>query len=230
VFHPWSRKPPDSAAAGNGDGLRNGFWRRGALDGRKTNNRKVQSMKTLVNKLLKGRISQSISNSTRSLPGRWTKVTTMGCILALVFLGAMSAQPKAAGTARPFKVTGIFTSVPDASGMAGTWQAVGNATHLGQMVLSGPWKITGGDFVGFTTLTFHVSGTYKAANGDTLDIDIPEWVIDYTVTPPVGTGLAEIKGGTGRFAHASGSYAAVIVYGDTSALTGELTGKGTISY
>jgi hypothetical protein len=171
-------------------------------------------------------ISESISNSTKSLPGRWTKVSTLGCILALVFLGAMSAQPKASGTARPFKVTGIYTSVSDASGTSGTWEAVGNATHLGQMVLTGPWEIIGGDLVDFTTLIFQVAGTYTAANGDTLDIDIPEWVIDYTVIPAVGTGLVEIKGGTGRFAHASGSYAAVIVYGDTAILTGE----GTISY
>jgi hypothetical protein len=212
--------------AGNRGGLRVRPRRRVTLDGRKTNNRKVQSMKTLVNKLLKGRISQSIINSTESLPGRWTKVTTMGCILTLVLLGATSAQPKASGTARPFKVTGIHTSVIDAGGTTGTWQAVGNAMHLGQMVLKGPWEIIGGDYDYYTYLVFHVAGTYTAANGDTLDIEIPEWVDDYTVTPAVGTGLVNIIGGTGRFAHASGSYAAVIVYGDTHILTGE----GTISY
>jgi hypothetical protein len=172
-------------------------------------------------------ISQSISNSTKSLPGRWTKVTTVGCILALVFLGATSALPKASGTARPFNVTGIFTSVYDeGSSTTGTFLAVGNATHLGKIVFTGPWQIIGGDFQYYTYLVFHVAGTYTAANGDTLNVNIPEWVVDYTATPAVGTGLVNIIGGTGRFADASGSYSAVIVYGDTAILTGE----GTISY
>jgi hypothetical protein len=151
----------------------------------------------------------------------------MGCILALVFLGATSAQPKVSGTARPFKVSGIFTSVYDeGSSTTGTFLAVGNATHLGKIVFTGPWQIIGGHFNTFEYLIFHVAGTYTAANGETLDIDIPEWVVDYTVTPAVGTGLVNIIGGTGRFANASGSYAAVIVYGNTQILTGE----GTISY
>jgi hypothetical protein len=128
---------------------------------------------------------------------------------------------------RPFKVTGIFTSVYDeGSSDTGTFKVVGNATHLGKIVFTGPWEIIGGDFVNFTHLIFHVAGTYTAANGDTLEVDIPEWVVDYTITPAVGTGLVNIIGGTGRFADASGSYAAVIVYGDTQILTGE----GTISY
>ena len=78
----------------------------------------------------------------------------------------------------------------------------------------------------FTYLVFHVAGTYTAANGDTLVIDIPEWVEDYTSTPGVGTGLAEIKGGTGRFANASGWYEAVIILGETHLFAAE----GTISY
>ena len=127
---------------------------------------------------------------------------------------------------RPFEAIGIATSVIDATGMAGTYEIVGNATHLGQMVLTGTWEITGGDFDGFTYLVFHVAGTYKAANGDTLVIDIPEWVEDYTLTPGVGTGLVEIKGGTGRFANASGSYEAVIILGETHLFAAE----GTISY
>jgi len=73
-------------------------------------------------------ISQSIINSTKSLPGRWTKVTTLGCILALVFLGATSAQPKAKGTERPFEATGImamFQDPSDPSGASGTFETVG---------------------------------------------------------------------------------------------------------
>jgi len=147
--------------------------------------------------------------------------TFAACALVLSVVGS-SMNP----VDRPFEASGIGTSVIDATGMAGTYEIVGNATHLGQMVLTGTWEITGGDFVGFTYLVFHVAGTYTAANGDTLVIDIPEWVEDYTSTPGVGRGLVEIKGGTGRFANASGSYEAVIILGETNLFAAE----GTIYY
>jgi hypothetical protein len=171
-------------------------------------------------------ISQSIINSTKSLPGRWTKVTTLGCILALVFLGATSAQPKAKGTARPFNVTGIFTQ--DAEG-PGTFMVVGNATHLGKVVFPGVYSVvdvTPND-EGYL-VTVHVQGTYTAANGDTINVDGPRWVTQYRPdnSPVWSSGLINIIGGTGRFANASGSYVGNISTGDIFILTGE----GTISY
>jgi hypothetical protein len=169
-------------------------------------------------------LSHSIINSTKSLLGRLTKVTTLGCMLALVFLVATSVQSQPSGKARPFKATGIFTSVYDeGSTSTGTFKVLGNATHLGKIVFAGPWEVIGGDFENYTYLIFHVAGTYTAANGDTLEIDIPEWETDYTVTPSVGTGLVNIIGGTGRFANATGSYVGVIV-------AGQFTAEGTISY
>jgi len=145
------------------------------------------------------------------------------CALVLSVVGSAKHPVE-----RPFKASGIGTSVIDATGTAGTYQIVGNATHLGQMVLTGPWQITGGDFVGFTYLVFHVAGTYTAANGDTIEVDCPLWVTQYDAVgnPVTSTGLVNVVGGTGRFANASGSYVGNIYPGDTLTFTAE----GTISY
>ena len=171
-------------------------------------------------------MSQSIINLTKSPPGRWTKVATMGCILALVFLGATSAQPKAKGTERPFKATGIFTEDPTGPG---TFVIVGNATHLGNFVFPGVYSVvdvTPND-KGYV-VTVHIHGTYTAANKDTIEVDGPKWKTQYR---PDGssvwsTGTVDIIGGTGRFAGASGSYVGNIFPGDPMPFTAE----GTISY
>ena len=159
-------------------------------------------------------ISQSISNSTKSLPGRWTKLTTMGCILALVFLGATSAQPKASGTERPFKANGIVIAQS-----ANDMEVVGTATHLGKFDSKANWVFDS------TTWTLHVWATFTAANGDTLQAYFPAWGVD-----PSGvlsdSGVAFITGGTGRFAGASGSYVATFSGPDLEIFAVE----GTISY
>jgi hypothetical protein len=164
--------------------------------------------------------SQSTINSTKSLPGRWTKVTTMGCILALVFLGATSAQPKASGTARPFKATGIPTLNLD-----GTFLFVGTATHLGNFVFSGTWGVTGlnkdGGYV------YEIHGAYTAANGDTLEIECLDWGVDDGANPVVSKGIVNIIGGTGRFAYACGSYVGSLSPVPTPTL---FAAEGTISY
>ena len=153
-------------------------------------------------------ISQSISNSTKSLPGRWTKATTLGCILALVFLGATSAQPKAKGTPRPLKMSGIVTFVDFA---AGEMVVVGTATHLGKFVSYATWDP---DY----TVPLVVHADFTAANGDTLQAEFPAFV--------GASGDATIIGGTGRFAGASGSYVGNIFPGDPM----PFTANGTISY
>ena len=171
-------------------------------------------------------ISQSIIKSTKSFLGRLTTITTMGCMLALVFLGATSAQPKASGTERPFKVTGIFTSDPAGPG---TFEVVGNATHLGKFVFPGVYSVV--DFelndLGYL-VTVHIHGIYTAANGDSIEVDCPLWVTQYRPdnSPVWSTGIIYIIGGTGRFANASGWYLGNISTGDILILTGE----GTISY
>jgi hypothetical protein len=154
-------------------------------------------------------ISQSIINSTRSLPGRWTKAATLGCILALVFLGVTSAQPKAKGTERPFEASGIVTEFILNPDYSGSLALVGTATHLGKFVSTGEFVLND------DLTTLHVWGSFTAANGDIVYIDYPAWSGD--------SGVAYFMGGTGRFAHASGSYVGTIV-------DGIYTAEGTISY
>ena len=159
-------------------------------------------------------ISQSIINSTKSLLGRWTTLTTIGCILALVFLGATSAQPQSPGKARPLKMSGIVTEIiPNADG-SGTMEVVGTATHLGKFVSKADWVLN----PDYSTL--YVWASFTAANGDTLQAEFPAW--DVTGV----SGEATITGGTGRFAHASGSYVATFSGANQEIFTVE----GTISY
>ena len=163
-------------------------------------------------------ISQLISNSTKSLPGRWTKVTTMGCILALVFLVAASPQPQTSGKARPFKVTGIISLNQDF-----TFGVVGTATHLGKIVGQGTIEITEVSADG--KIHYKVAAIWTAANGDSINFYGPDWVADNNVIPPTNIGDGVIKGGTGRFANASGS-----LFGEISSPASILTCEGTISY
>jgi hypothetical protein len=196
----------------------------------KAGTRKLQRLghKTKENHMKQ--MSQSISNSTKSLPGRWTRVTTLGCILALVFLGATRAQPKASGTARPIKATAVMAMAldpSDPSGASGTFEAVGTATHLGNFVFPGTWKIIGLNANG--RYVYEIHGTYTAANGDTIVIVCPDWGIDDGANSVVDTGIVHITGGTGRFASASGSYVGSLspVSSPTLFL---FTAEGTISY
>jgi hypothetical protein len=164
-------------------------------------------------------ISQSISNSTKSLPGRWTKAATMGCILAFVFLGATSAQPKAKGTARPFKASGIVTYAENHVDGSGNMEVAGTATHLGKFDSKANWVFDP------TTWTLYVWASFTAANGDTLQAEFPKWVV-YPPGVIADSGVATITGGTGRFAGASGSYVATFAGANQEIFTVE----GTISY
>ena len=127
---------------------------------------------------------------------------------------------------RPFKETGIISFTAE-SDFAGTFGVAGNATHLGKFVGDGTYQVTGVSDDGLKVY-FHVAATWTAAKGDTIDVDMPEWVIDYGATPPTSTGLVNIIGGTGRFAGASGSFLGDISPADTS--SGVIAGEGTISY
>ena len=199
-----------------------GFRRCGALDGRKRTKEKVNKQSHMK------QISESISYSTKSLPGRWTKVATMGCILALIFLGATSAQPKAKGTARPFKATGIsalVTNPDDPLGASGTFLVVGTATHLGNFVFPGTWGVTGLNEAG--GFVYEIHGAYTAANGDTIVIECLNWGADDGANPVVSTGIVNIVGGTGRFANASGSYLGTL---SPAPAPTSFTAQGTISY
>ncbi len=147
------------------------------------------------------------------------------CALVLPVVGS-SKNP----VERPFKVAGIFTSEPDdPSGATGTFQVLGNATHLGKIVFAGDYSVVGFAPNEFGYLvTIHIHGIYTAANGDTIEVDGPLWVTQYGPdnNPVWSTGTVNIIGGTGRFANASGSYVGNIYPGDPLTFTAE----GTISY
>jgi hypothetical protein len=143
------------------------------------------------------------------------------CALVLPTVGS-SKHP----VERPFKAAGIFTMAADSNDpLLGTFEIVGNATHLGKFVFPGDWQIVGATDTG---LVFHIWGTYTAANGDTIEVDCPDWVTQYDANgnAVTSTGVVNIIGGTGRFANASGSYVGNIFPGDPM----PFTAQGVISY
>jgi len=146
----------------------------------------------------------------------------VACALVLPVVGGSKNQVE-----RPFKVNAIYT--PDAHG-PGTFEIVGNATHLGKFVFPGVYSVvdvTPND-EGYA-VTVHIQGTYTAANGGgTIEVDGPFWVTQYRLdnSPVWSTGTVNIIGGTGRFAGASGSYVGNIYPGNPLTFTAD----GTISY
>jgi len=160
--------------------------------------------------------------------GRLTKVSAVGWMAAAVLFVAENIPALAGGNARPFKAVGAsnLTADPnDPSGASGTFEVVGNATHLGNFFFPGTWKVVGVNAVG--GYVYRVEGMYVAANGDTIKILCPDWGIDDGANPEFSTGIVQIIGGTGRFANASGSYK-----GSLSPVPGPtlFTAEGTISY
>jgi hypothetical protein len=145
----------------------------------------------------------------------------VACALVLPVVGS-SKNP----VERPLKVAGIFTSVPDETGFAGTFMVLGNATHLGKIVFAGDFTTVNMTPSGLVTV--HIQGTYTAANGDTIVVECPNWVTQYDAVGNAltSTGLVNIIGGTGRFANASGSYMGHIYPGSTLIFAAE----GVITY
>ena len=140
------------------------------------------------------------------------------CALVLPVTGSVKHSVE-----RPFNAAGIFTS--DDS----TFLVLGNATHLGKIVFAGDYSVvqfTPNEF-GYS-VTLHIQGAYTAANGDTIEVDCPDWVTQYDAddSPVWSTGSVDIIGGTGRFEGATGSYVGNIYSGATLTFTAE----GTIAY
>ena len=174
-------------------------------------------------------LSQSFIGESKALLSRLSKLLAMGCMLALVCLVGTSAQPQTGGKARPFKANALITFLPT-SDLGGDFEVVGNATHLGKFVGEGIYWITGVTDGG-TKVHFHVQVTWTAANGDSIDLDMPDWVNDLSVTPATSTGTAVIVGGTGRFAKVSGSMFGIITPPEIIPGTpNDLTEEGTITY
>ena len=146
------------------------------------------------------------------------------CALVLPTIGSLKNPVE-----RPFKAVGIISFTP-ASASAGTFGVDGNATHLGDFVGNGTYQIY--DVVG-SKVYMHVTATWTAANGGTIEFDMPEWVIQYDASGNAvsSTGLGNVIRGTGRFAHASGSmFSEISPAQDAPGVTQIVTGEGTISY
>ena len=144
--------------------------------------------------------------------------------LALAVLAVLGlAGPVAAGEQVPFK--GSFAGVAIQSGVppivSVEVDATGNATHLGQFTLAIPHSVI------FTpTFPRTSSGFYNfvAANGDTLSASFTGLVNPIPGVPGVLAAVesANITGGTGRFAGATGHFTVERV-----ALIDPATGTGT---
>lgn len=111
--------------------------------------------------------------------------------------------------------------------------STGNEEHLGKIGFEGILTTTEGKVSCTGGFAFSEKDTTTAANGDKLFITAND-VACPTSNPHVFqiTGSDTINGGTGRFAHATGSATAHITAADTTATTGTFTGtfEGTISY
>jgi hypothetical protein len=145
-------------------------------------------------------------------------------ILVLAFVAlSPAAVPAATGDQVPFK--GSWHSVETSTGFpiaTVVLEGTGHATHLGQFTVEGNFVIN--------LLNGSGTGTevFTAANGDTVNATGPGQA---TPAAPGFVSIVEtliITGGTGRFAHATGSY---ILTRLLNIATGVSTGsfEGTIS-
>jgi hypothetical protein len=147
--------------------------------------------------------------------------------LALAVLAVLGlAGPALAQQQVPFKggLNGVVrVGTPTAQGLPVLVNATGNATQLGQFTLAIP------HLVNLAKMT--AGGTYQfvAANGDTLTASF-NGQATLTATPGVLAivEVATIKGGTGRFAGATGGFTCQRLY---NKITGATSGsfQGTIS-
>ena len=172
-----SRAPWRETAAACGGGAGGvGHWMAG------NNNRKVHRMKTLMNGLLKGRIT------------RWgfrtKKFVVLGLIAAGVLAGAFLAQ---AGDMVPYhsETIGQMQLLPDGSGPVAI-EETGVGTHIGNFTLTGAIDEESGYFL----------FTVTAANGDKL--------FGAIIGGSGNTVELAILGGTGRFKGATGHITATI--------------------
>ncbi len=134
----------------------------------------------------------------------------VACALVLPLVGS-SKNP----VERPLKMSGIVLENTGSS-----MEVVGTATHLGKFASQAYWEYD------VTIGALHVWASFTAANGDLLEAEFPVWEFDPVAGVAADSGVATITGGTGRFAHASGSYVATFS-GDNLEI---FTVEGTIAY
>lgn len=159
-------------------------------------------------------------------------------VLLLVIGLTTSASAASGGTDRPFRATATGqihydfsnpqgcpdSGFPDMPPFTSTLAATGTATHLGTFTLSATHcEAMGQSLQGLMTLT--------AANGDQLDGTYATtwYVLDGQV---VVDGNLDVNGGTGRFAHATGTLVQhhVITLAPSQPWPLQMSFSGTISY
>jgi hypothetical protein len=150
--------------------------------------------------------------------------STARLVLAVVALLGL-ARSVSAGEQVPFKgsLEGVVTITPLTPPFVSVFiEATGKATHLGKFTLQIP------HVVNRSNSTAVGSYEFVAANGDTLTADFTGQATP-TSTPGVLyiEETATITGGTGRFAHATGSFLCERLF-DTVAGTTDGSFEGTI--
>jgi hypothetical protein len=152
-------------------------------------------------------------------------------LVVSLFVLSLIAAPMSAATAVPFKGTwsGVTVSADPTNFpvVAVVSEGGGRLTHLGHYVMASPH--TSNVFTGETI----GDQNFTAANGDTLTafcVGVPTMQPNGTV---VGSLECEIRGGTGRFSGATGSYEFFLVasprtdggpgYATDAKITGEIS-------
>jgi hypothetical protein len=149
----------------------------------------------------------------------------------LGLLAVFSAFPAAFAThSTPFNGKGSGTFM-DTSQTTVLITGTGYYDHLGLTTLRFPSTITGQAACGGFTAT--EQDTYTGANGDSVFQTVHDTICPIATTNAFTlSGSFTVTGGTGRFAHASGSGTVQASITFTSATTGTFSGTqtGTISY
>lgn len=147
-------------------------------------------------------------------------------VVALAILGASSAGAHKGGTNRPWKGHVSGSSVVNLSTGALTQDLKGQESHLGRVTVHNTGMVMA---TGPTTFTVTGTGVATAANGAELFTSFTASGTVDAAGNTLGHTVITVTGGTGRFAHASGTATGSFA-GSTvkSTITNSFT--GTISY
>jgi len=154
-----------------------------------------------------------------------------GCALAVLAMTPATAMGATKGTDRPLTGTTTSTATINLITGSGTIGSSGQLSLLGAVTTSQNAHFA---LVGPNGFSWTGTETTVAANGDQLFATVSG---AGTLGPPIqSTAVHTITGGTGRFAHASGTFtttavsSSVSIVGSVETVTSPLTFTGTISY
>jgi hypothetical protein len=160
-------------------------------------------------------------------------ILLLGLVLAVAGLSPATAQGATKGTDRPLKCTFVSTIRANVVTGVATVDQTFRCTHLGNGTSH---QETTGSSTGPNTAFNTGTATYVAANGDQLFTTVEGTVTFAPNGDSTATFVDTITGGTGRFAHASGTFtrpgvAELVSFAFPIATsTGSGPGEGQISY